>query len=318
MKIKSKLIVGFVIIALLILIIVQIALNSSKNIHETFNELEDDIMPGAIVMGNMDVYAQQIKAMTYSYITKNDGLRFEKSGKECLLESIESLEAATATHKAHEIHIGIEELKAAEELELKAQKLSYAALKIVESKDHGADIETLLDDLFENFCPHFKPLVDQIREHKAVHLQELEEAMERVSQIQGLCNKIIFVSCFMILIFAFITGSWISSCINKPLSKFKIGAGMVGKGNIKHRIDIKSNDEFAELAATFNKMTGDLSKSKGELKKYSQGLEKNVQKRTKQLQLRMKELERFNKLMVDRELKMIELKKKIKELENNK
>ncbi len=44
-------------------------------------------------------------------------------------------------------------------------------------------------------------------------------------------------------------------------------------------------------------------------------LEKKVSEKTKELQSKIKELEIFNKLAVGRELKMVELKKKIKELE---
>ena len=318
MKIKTKLIVSFVVTALLILIIALILIISYKKVNETFYELDEDIIPGAIAMGNMEGYTHEIKAIIFSYITKDNSLNFEKSGKECLLETIESLKVAAATHKAHELHIGIEEQKAAEELEFKVTKLSSAVLKMIELKDQGADIDTLLDSFSKNVCPHFRPLVDQIKEHKAVHLQELEEAMANISQIQRLSNKIILISCLVILILALITYYCISSSITKPLSRLIKGTEMIGKGDIKHKIDIESSDEITELASAFNKMNANLAKSKKDLKKHNQVLEKTVKERTRELQSKVQELERFNKLVVDRELKMIDLKKKIKELEKNK
>jgi len=48
-----------------------------------------------------------------------------------------------------------------------------------------------------------------------------------------------------------------------------------------------------------------------ELEQLSQSLEEKVDKRTKELQEKIKELEKFQKLVVGRELKMIELKKKL-------
>jgi len=318
MRIKTKLIVGFSIITLLILIIALIAINSSKKVHETFQELEEDIIPGAIAMGDMEGYVQEIKAITFSYIISNNSLDSEKSRKDCLLEAIESLEVVVAMHKAHEIHIGIEEQKLAGELELNAQKLSSAALKIIEEKDKGTDTDILIKNLFEDFGPYFKLLINQTREHKAVHQQELEEAMRSVSQIERFSYKIILMSCFIIIILAFITNRWVSFSIVKSLSKLTKGVGKIGRGDMKHKIDVESNDEVAELATAFNKMTNDLTKSKKDLKKYNQKLEKSVKERTKELQSKMKELERFNRIMVDREIKMIDLKKKIKELEGNK
>jgi len=52
-----------------------------------------------------------------------------------------------------------------------------------------------------------------------------------------------------------------------------------------------------------------------ELQELTQSLDQKVKARTKQLQDRVDELERFHKLTIGRELKMVELKKKIQELE---
>jgi len=52
-----------------------------------------------------------------------------------------------------------------------------------------------------------------------------------------------------------------------------------------------------------------------ELKELAESLEEKVKERTRELEKRIAELEKFHKITVGRELKMIELKKKIKELE---
>jgi len=52
-----------------------------------------------------------------------------------------------------------------------------------------------------------------------------------------------------------------------------------------------------------------------ELEELTRNLENEVKKRTKELQERVDELERFRRLTVGRELKMIEMKKRILELE---
>lgn len=55
-----------------------------------------------------------------------------------------------------------------------------------------------------------------------------------------------------------------------------------------------------------------------EIKTLQENLEKKVEERTKELQKRIEELEKFHKLTIGRELKMVELKKKIRELEKGK
>ncbi len=52
-----------------------------------------------------------------------------------------------------------------------------------------------------------------------------------------------------------------------------------------------------------------------ELEEFSKDLEKSVQERTKDLENKVEELEKFSKLTVGREMRMIELKEKLKELE---
>jgi nitrate/nitrite-specific signal transduction histidine kinase len=108
----------------------------------------------------------------------------------------------------------------------------------------------------------------------------------------------------------------LSRTITKSISKLILGVEEIGKGNLDYRIQVKNEYEFGILANAFNKMTEDLKKSRAELEKYSKELEKKVKQRTKELQEKIDELEKFNKLTVGRELKMIELKKRIKELEN--
>lgn len=54
-----------------------------------------------------------------------------------------------------------------------------------------------------------------------------------------------------------------------------------------------------------------------ESKKFQEKLKRGIDKKTKELQEKIEELEKINRLMVGRELKMIELKEEIKQLKKN-
>jgi chemotaxis protein methyltransferase CheR len=55
-----------------------------------------------------------------------------------------------------------------------------------------------------------------------------------------------------------------------------------------------------------------------QLKVYTKSLTLEVAKRTAELEIRVKELERMNKIMIGREVKMIELKEELEKLKNSK
>lgn len=83
--------------------------------------------------------------------------------------------------------------------------------------------------------------------------------------------------------------------------------------DINLRIDEGQPDEIGRFAATFNSLLEGLSVSRANERK----LKTKEVATNNNLKERLKEIERFNKIMIDRELKVIELKEKIKELEKN-
>ena len=89
--------------------------------------------------------------------------------------------------------------------------------------------------------------------------------------------------------------------VSKYLKKFITVSKQVSSGNLDVKLDINSKDEIGFLAKNFNAMIFSLKKSRIDI-------EKKVLERTK-------DLENINKYMAGREIKMIELKEKIKKLE---
>ena len=62
--------------------------------------------------------------------------------------------------------------------------------------------------------------------------------------------------------------SWtMGKAISERVGRLRQGAAMIGGGNLDHMIDIRGNDEFAELSGAFNAMTAKLQDSYRELQK---------------------------------------------------
>jgi len=145
--------------------------------------------------------------------------------------------------------------------------------------------------------------------------------------VQGLCIT------GLIIILGFLISFFLVKHLIGPIELFIKSTSEVARGNLDYKLKIKSGDELGQLAENFNQMTKNLKKSQQrleetrdilevrvkarthELREQAEGLDEQVKTRTKELQERIDELERFHKLTVGRELKMIELKQQIQELE---
>ena len=95
-----------------------------------------------------------------------------------------------------------------------------------------------------------------------------------------------------------------------PLIKIAAVAQEVARGNLGARAPVKTKDEIGNLAKTFNQMLDGIHQSNEKLSESN----RKISESSRVLSDKVAELERFKKLTVGRELKMVEMKKKIKEL----
>lgn len=126
----------------------------------------------------------------------------------------------------------------------------------------------------------------------------IEESTEKYL---SLVNNVATILSVIIFIAAFITALIIWLFLNrftKPIIELKKVAESISRGNLSMRANIKTGDEIEDLSIAFNDMAAKTEKN-------IKDIEKEVAKRTKNL-------EDLNSHMIGRELKMIELKKKLK------
>lgn len=84
--------------------------------------------------------------------------------------------------------------------------------------------------------------------------------------------------------------------IHVPLRDLETGARRLSLGNLEQPIPVRSEDEFGELAASFNSMTAALRNSRRELREWGRTLEEKVEKRTRELRVAEAEAARGEKL----------------------
>ncbi len=149
--------------------------------------------------------------------------------------------------------------------------------------------------------------------------------IEKIEGTHKLIKRISIFTIMAIIIAVTVLSLVFSSALTRPIKSLRDAAVEIGKGDLNTKIDIKTGDEIGDLASSFQQMVIDLKESQKDLANYNKKLEKDVAERTKEVSIRTKELEaknaeleKFNRMTLDREQKMIELKAEIKKLKEKK
>lgn len=140
--------------------------------------------------------------------------------------------------------------------------------------------------------------------------EPISEAFKTAYTIRNILVLLLLVIMVSVIIFAL----FISRMFSRPIVQISKSALRIARGDLKP-IEIKYNlnDEIGDLVDAFNKMSEDLHITTVSRDKLVKEVA-NRKQAEKELKKRMHQLEKFNKLTVDRELRMIELKKEINEL----
>ena len=113
------------------------------------------------------------------------------------------------------------------------------------------------------------------------------ESRQEANAMQQTRNSLIsVVAAFLVLIIG-ASAFLITRSITKPIGELVRGTSIIGRGNLKHRIDIKSRDETGHLSQAFNEMVEQLNQ-------YSEHLEELVKERTSELGEKTADLEQAN------------------------
>lgn len=190
--------------------------------------------------------------------------------------------------------------------------LEEKSFSLVDSGDKKGAINILEGSEYSNQKKIYSDALSQYlnlrgskyQEVLVVSTKSVENISNNVSSSIYRLSLIILMGIISWMIMAVFVTLYFSRTIIKPLIELKLFTSKIIGGKLDEKVIIKSKDEFRDLADSFNTMSQKLKES-------IDGVEQKIKDRTK-------ELESLNKYMVGRELKMVDLKKRINDLEKNK
>jgi two-component system, NtrC family, sensor kinase len=124
-----------------------------------------------------------------------------------------------------------------------------------------------------------------------IPLQDVDENITRFEHTQ------IFGSLLLVIVLTGFVTILIWRMVNIPVKKLAIGTQEIVKGNLDHKIDVRTSDEIGSLALSFNQMTEELKRARTELTTWAQTLEQRVAEKTEELRRAQKHMVQIEKMV---------------------
>jgi PAS domain S-box-containing protein len=283
MKIRQKLIIGYLAITFLVATIGYLGIVMSRAAKEGFGMAANHTIPVIKALEMLRFGGLRIVSSTSEF-------GFIKAEKKAIGQTVGEPEEEEERLIALGIKLYTDALKGYEDLlnrfpsespgllqdiGRRGLRLIQTSEELVNLKRQGVSGLEVLEkkEVFERNEDAFLAAVDAAISDEGEQFfrrrAELESAIE-LDRNLGIAAIVISV------IVAIMIGTFVSRAISKPITKLRDAAGEMGRGHLDARAEIKSRDEIGQLATSFNKMGEDL-------RRYHKHLEDMVEGRTAEL-----------------------------------
>ena len=259
MRIKQKLIFGFVIISLLVGLVGFIGLYANNHIVTSFEKGEEHF--GNIIEASNEVssYAKRAQGHTMLYLTLHN-----MSDKKKVPERIASLREQIAIMDKNIRNP--DAMKILNDTKSRTNQMQYIIESLIELHDNEMEKNGTFDFMnHESLIRDLDDVASSIRrdglELGALELRLEAEQNQKAEQNAASYYQLVFMISIIAVISALIIGILFDRSISNPINKLKNAAIKIRNGDLRTKIDITSRDEIGELSNEFNEMAQDLQKS---------------------------------------------------------
>ncbi|MDC0358257.1 ATP-binding protein, partial [Oligoflexia bacterium] len=263
-RLKSKLIIAFLVMGLAVILTSAINLRATRNVHGNLSEVVQDIIPSLAALGEIKSSSKEVLEMSRTIVA-----RYNTSGKQS-----ESRWRATIAR----LNAGQQGLEKAE------RRFGDVAVRHPEEHPGAAELHALVKALVARSREVVnltearggsKALSRTIEVMKTtrkriLEVLELSTAMEFISvkNKELLAEKAVsrtiqlhYFAVGLVLVLIIVLGLVLTDLLIRPILKLRDTALQIGSGDLKAQVDVQSQDELGELAATFNVMAANLNET---------------------------------------------------------
>jgi signal transduction histidine kinase len=249
MTLRSRLALGLVIIAAVLMVPLFVARTALQRLHGQVRSLRDGEFQASLVLGRLrdamgDVRARELALGVTPSDAAHDDLRLALSKAEALADSLDrhALDGA-----AQRIRGDLSQVRAAAEDEYRAMRASNGALADSISRSrvapalHDADVA-------------ISPAELVLRTRTSQRVLDAESALGDAEQIS-------LAALVVALVLAAAIAWWLTRSISRPVKELEEGMRAVADGELGHELHYHTDrrDEFGRLATSFREMSQQLA-----------------------------------------------------------
>ena len=256
MKVRTKLIIGFSLIVVLIWAIVVHAGGNLSSLNEQFSAVEEEILPDNIAMTELETLSNHIYREVSAYLYHGTD-----ESRNTALSHLDRLKAIGLDYLPDVAMPGMTEHGKDSDLAGKIFDFYFSSLWIIELKERGADYDTIHSRDHNMTLPALLAMQESASNIKAVGVTELTAVKEAVNQSYADGMSSIYISAAFISLLAIAASILVTRSIARPLIALRKGTEMVARGDLNYKVGTEAKDEIGELSRDFDKMTESLSTS---------------------------------------------------------
>jgi signal transduction histidine kinase/CheY-like chemotaxis protein len=256
MRISRKLTLGFSVVALSILVIASFTLSTYRSISNKCTELKDGIKPNIVSMMQLYKTIVDLDHWNMTYVLDGHGEHKQK-----VESAIERLEEAGGEHLEHEKAFGRVKEVMAEEIAAKVNRYTLIITEISNLREQGLEASEIFDTKAVEYQSAYNTLLGELGEYRTFLIGELTVAYKTLTEHRALGAKVLVYASVAVMGLALVTGVAISRSIVKPVTRLQQAVGVIGQGNLEHRVGTTAKDEIGQLSRAFDDMAESLKQT---------------------------------------------------------
>jgi PAS domain S-box-containing protein len=256
MKVRTKLIIGFSVVVILLWLIVLYAANNMGSLKDNFLTVESEIIPNTLEINEIQKVADEAYDLTMDYVLRD----LPEASTDSRIR-IQELEQLSEKYQPQSEQISNTEYSDNQELLAKIDALALNLSHILSLKELGTSHSELLALDRSTILPALLELEQLIGEKEADSIVQLAMIGEdyRQSHFSGILW--LLVSAGLITIIGIAAAYLTTRSIVRPLEALHKGTDIIAQGRLDYKVGTETNDEIGQLSRAFDQMTTNLAKS---------------------------------------------------------